>query len=219
MRVELYAGGGAWLAADTTDASGVYGFDGWVPGPYVVRVVNGTVTSSRPGAGPGLVPVQTFRADAGLGPPVADPNRVGGEIPSRVDAAANTTAQALAALTTATTTAQSIAPVSLGASSVAAVDFGFCFSVVVNAADAGQGSLRQFLLNANALANTGLAQAGQTPGTETSVFMVSDGAAHPGLRAGLSNLLTGGVVAIAVQSPLPALTDPATRVDGTTQTT
>ena len=217
-RVELYAGSGAWLAADTTDALGVYAFDGWAPGSYTVRVVNGTVTSSRPGSVAGLLPVQTFRTDATGGSPVADPDRVGGEIPARADAPANTTAQTLASLTTATTAAQSIAPVTLGTASIPGVDFGFGFDVVVNTNDTGQGSLRQFLLNANALGNAALAQAGQTPGTEASVFMVSDGAAHPGLRAGLANLLTGGVVVIQAQSPLPPLTDPATRVDGTTQT-
>ncbi len=217
-RIELYTGSGGWLAADTTDALGVYAFDGWGPGSYTVRVVNNTVSSSRPGSVVGLLPVQTFRTGAAGGSAVADPDRVGGEIPARADAPANTTAQTLASLTTAGTTAQSIAAVTLASASIAGVDFGFGFDVVVNANDAGQGSLRQFLLNANALGNAGLAQVGQTPGTETSVFMVSDGAVHPGLRAGLPNLLTGGVVIIPASTTLPALSDPATRVDGTTQT-
>ena len=36
-RVELYAGSGGWLGADTTDALGVYAFDGWAPGSYTVN--------------------------------------------------------------------------------------------------------------------------------------------------------------------------------------
>jgi uncharacterized repeat protein (TIGR01451 family) len=218
-RVELYSSAGAWLAADTTDAAGLYAFDGWGAGTYTVRVVNSMVTSSRPGAVAGLLPVQTFRADATTGAAVADLSRVGGEIPARADAAANLTSATLASLATATTTAQSIATVTLGTADIGAVDFGYNFDLIVNANDSGQGSLRQFLVNASTLTNTGLAQAGQTAGVEASLFMVSDGAAHPGLRAGLTNLLTGGVVAIAPLSTLPALGDAATRIDGTTQTT
>lgn len=98
-------------------------------------------------------------------------------------------------------------------------DFGFNFDTVVNTNDSGQGSLRSFFVNANALTNAGLAQAGQTAGRETSIFMVSDGAAHAGLRAGLPNLLTGGVAVIAPTTLLPSITDPDTTLDGTTQTT
>ncbi|HYM82235.1 MAG TPA: right-handed parallel beta-helix repeat-containing protein [Candidatus Limnocylindria bacterium] len=217
-RVELYRGSGAYLAADTTDAAGIYNFDGWALGAYTVRVVNATVTSSRPGAIGTLVPVQTFRTDAAGGSVVPVTDRVGGEIPARADAAANTTGLGLAALTTATTTAQSVAPVTWGSASLSGLDFGFNFDLIVNANDAGQGSLRQFILNANALGNSGLAQVGQAAGSEATVFMVSDGAAHPGLRAGLPSLLTGGVVAITPLTALPALTDAGTRIDGTTQT-
>lgn len=217
-RVELYSGTGTYLAADTTDAAGAYAFDGWPAGSYVVRVVNATVGSARPGAIAGLLPVQTFRTDASSGAAVADVHRVGGEVPSRADAAANTTSATLASLATATTAAQSVTPVGLGTADVAGLDFGFNFDTIVNANDAGQGSLRQFVTNANALGNAGLAQAGLPAGSETSVFMVSDGLAHPGLRAGLANLLTGGVVRITLASALPALSDAATRVDGSTQT-
>jgi uncharacterized repeat protein (TIGR01451 family) len=217
-RVELYDALGAFLASATTDAAGRYAFDGYAPGAYTIRVVNASVASSRPGAVAGLLPVQTWRADASSGVAVADPDRVGGEIPARADAAANTTNASLASLTTGATTAQSVAPVTLGIADIGSLDFGFCFDAIVNVNDAGQGSFRQFLLNANALGNAGLAQAGQSAGTEGSIFMVSDGAAHPGLRAGLANLLAGGVASIAVASALPAITDAATRVDGTTQT-
>uniref|UniRef100_A0A832I359 DUF11 domain-containing protein n=1 Tax=Eiseniibacteriota bacterium TaxID=2212470 RepID=A0A832I359_UNCEI len=216
-RVELYDAGGAFLAADTTDAAGRYAFEGWPAGAYTVRVVNATVRSARPGWHAGLVPVQTFRAVAPAGVAVPDPDRVGGEEPSKRDAAANLAAQPLAALAGATTAVQSVAPVTLGTADLAGVDFGFSFSTVVNPNDDGQGSLRQALLNANALANAGLAQAGHPPGIETTVFMVAPGAPRPGLRAGLPSLLDAGRVRISLLTPLPAITD-ALRLDGATQT-
>ncbi len=126
--------------------------------------------------------------------------------------------------------AQNIAPVTLGATDATGVDFGFNFSTVVNVNDAGQGSLRQFLANANALANTGLDQdpatnpGGPNPaaGVETTIFMVGDGVAHPGLRAGLPNQLTGtaGTDQRAVFAVLSLLTctGPNTAIDGRTQT-
>ena len=45
------------------------------------------------------------------------------------------------------------------------LDFGFNFDTVVNTNNAGQGSLRQFITNSNALGNSGLAQVGQRPGS------------------------------------------------------
>ncbi|MDQ6788115.1 MAG: right-handed parallel beta-helix repeat-containing protein [Acidobacteriota bacterium] len=147
--------------------------------------------------------MQTFRTNDALG----DTARVGGEDPTKVDAAAGAAATTLASLTTATTTAQSIGSVPATLASVAGVDFGFNFDTIINTKDSGQGSLRQFITNANALA-----------GADVSVFMISDGAAHPGLRAGLTNQLTSGVATITLASLLPAVTDANTTIDGTTQT-
>jgi len=217
-RVELYTSTGAYLGVATTDATGAFTFDGWGPGSYVVRVVSTTVTSSRPGAAAGQLAVQTFRTTASAGVATADAARVGGETPSFLEAASNTTSQSLASLTTASVMPQSIAPVTMGTTGVAGIDFGYNFDTIVNVNDSNLGSLRQFLVNANALGNTGLAQAGFTAGTENAVFMIGDGLAHPGLRAGLPNLLTAGVAVINVIGPLPALTDAATVIDGGTQT-
>ena len=124
---------------------------------------------------------------------------------------------------------QSIAPLTLGASGATGIDFGFNFDTVVNTNDTGQGSLRQFILNANALDNGNLDQtassnggADPAAGVETSLFMIPDGAAHSGLRNGMTNQLTGGVAIItpntATNGALPAFTDPNTVLDGTTQT-
>lgn len=217
-RVELYDATGAFRQAVLADANGRYVFDGWATGAYTVRVVNASVRSARPGAVAGLLPVQTFRTDAASGAPANVTDRVGGENPTLADADSNTTNLALASLTSGSATPQSVTAVTLGIADVAGLDFGYNFDTIVSTRDAGQGTLRQFLLNANALGNTGLSQAGLPAGSETSVFMVSDGLAHPGLRAGLANQLTGGVVRLAPLTALPALTDAGTRVDGGTQT-
>ena len=218
VRVELYDAAGVLVAADTTDAAGLWLFDGWPAGAYTVRATELTVTSARPGATPGLLPVLSFRTNATTGAAVADGSRVGGEDPRLSDAALNTSGLTLAALTTALARPQAIAPVTLGTADIAGVDFGFNFDLVVNANDAGRGSLRQFIVNANALGNAGLAQAGLPPGAETAIFMGSDGLAHPGLRAGLPSVLTTGVLRITPATALPAITGPATRIDGTRQT-
>lgn len=213
-RVELYDASGNYRGATVTNAAGLYTLDGWAPGLYLVRVVNASVVSTRPGAIVGLYPVQTYRTDATAG--VVDvTDRVGGEFPGQTDASANLANATLAALTT----TQSVSPVTLGTTTVSGVDFGFNFDTIVNASDNGQGSLRQFILNANTLGNAGLAQVGQAPGVEAAVFMVSNGTARPGLRAGLPNLLTGGTVRIVCGTPLPQVTDPFTRIDGASQTT
>src|SRR5262249_17671981 len=72
--------------------------------------------------------------------------------------------------------------------------------------------------NANTLGNAGLAIVGQTAGVDVSIFMVSDGAAHGGLRAGIANLLTSGVALITVATALPDLNAASTTIDGSTQT-
>lgn len=220
-RVELYDANGAYVGFTTTNASGQYSFAPSTLGDYTVRVVSGTVTSSRPGAVGTLVPVQTYNGTT---------TRVGGEAPSRVDAGANITNATLASLTnnTTNTIAQSQADVTVAVgSSAVGADFGFNFNTIVNTNDAGQGSLRQFLTNANTLGNAGLAQVGQTAGVEASIFMIPDGNAHAGLLAaangGPASLLNAnGVAVITPVTALPALNNANganTSIDGTTQTT
>ncbi len=217
-RVELYDSAGNFITSTLTDSSGNYTLTGAAGQTYTVRVVNSSVASSRPGSVGTLVGVQTFRTSGLTGTTgAADTNRVGGEDPTKIDAGNGSTT--LAALTTSTTTAQSIDSITLGTSSVTGIDFGFNFDTIVNTADSGQGSLRQFITNSNTLTNSGLAQVGQTAGVEASIFMISNGSAVPGLRAGLTNQLTGGVAQIAVASQLPAITDSNTSIDGTLQTT
>ena len=137
---------------------------------------------------------------------------------------ASTGGQALGALN-----AQSVAPFTATAGAVAGIDFGFSFDVVTNTNDSGQGSVRQFFLNSNALGNASLAQQGQTAGQETSIFMIPNGVAGGAAPAGLQRTpavtsgLNGGSGAnlwarLQVLSSLPDITDAGTALDATTQT-
>ena len=107
---------------------------------------------------------------------------------------------------------------------ITGVDFGFNFDTIVNTADTGQGSLRQFVVNANALTGeAALAQAGLTAGFETSIFMIPNGVANPGQNIGYANQLTvgganGGAARITLASALPAITGTNTILDGRIQT-
>ena len=212
-RVELYSSTAAYVTAITTDVSGNYFFSNLSGASYTVRIVNGSVSSSRSGyvAGTHLA-VQTFRTSVttGTAQPVTD--FVGGQNPVAGDAAngfpgvtMNTTTGAFTAGLAGV--AQSITRVT-GTADVSGVDFGFNFDVIVNTNNAGQGSFRQFLLNANALVNAGLAQDGRSAGMENAVFMIPDGTARPGANTGYPNLFSGGVATIALTSSLPDVTSP-----------
>jgi uncharacterized repeat protein (TIGR01451 family) len=219
-RVELYNSSGVFVSATTTDASGNYGFPAVLGNSYTVRVVNNTVRSNRAGYLSSLIPVQTFRTNgltANVG--IADSNRVGGEAPQLADGNSGSATTILSNIT-----AQSITPIPLGQTSVSGIDFGFNFDTIVNTNDGGQGSLRQFILNSNALNNTGL-----TSGKEVSIFMIPGQVglslgtptttATSGIRSGVANQLTNGVAIIQPTTPLPPVTDANTTIDGSTQTT
>jgi uncharacterized repeat protein (TIGR01451 family) len=223
--VELYDPSGNLVATTTTDANGKYSFTVG-SGNFKIRVVNRTVTSSRslttpPPTDP-LLPVQTFRTDGTTGTAIAVVDRVGGEKPENSDPAINTGTQTLAALNAITQSeVLSLAPVTVGTADINGLDFGFNFDTIVNTRDTGQGSLRQFVINSNALDNSGLAQVGQPTGKEVSIFMIplptSPLPIPAGLRTGLTNQLTAGVAIIKLGSTLK-ITDTDTTIDGRTQT-
>ncbi|WP_151086192.1 Ig-like domain-containing protein [Hymenobacter baengnokdamensis] len=238
-KVELYSSTGVFLFSTTTDAAGFYNF----PSPqvvantsYTVRVVSGSVSSARAGYVSTLLPIVTY--SGGIA------NRVGGPNPALPDAPANPGTTTLAALTSSSQAVQAFNSIAVGSSGNATgTDFGFNFDLVVNTKASGQGSLAQFIVNSNALGNEStLAQAGSyfnqvvgagtviTPlpaATESSIFSIPDGAAHGGLRAydgtstgGPASQLTSGVATIALTAAaniLPALTGPATVINGWTQ--
>jgi CSLREA domain-containing protein len=203
-RVELFTGANYTTFA-TTDGSGNYSFTGLAAATYTVRVVNGTVNSSRTGTEV-LPPVQTYRTNASSGTAVAVTDHVGGEVPASVDAGNGSST--LAALTVGAVTPQSITSVVVSASTITGVDFGYSYDVIVNKNNTGQGSLRQFILNANALSNAGLAQSGLTSGIDNAVFMLADGTARAGLQAAYATQFTSGIASITLATALPTISDP-----------
>ena len=233
-RVEAYnANTGAFVAATTTDANGFYYFYQLGAGRYRVRVVNDSVRSKRPNGATatGTLAVQTYRTEAntnvsattGSASVTSVTDRVGGEDPSASDALANTTSANYSSIATGGRVVQSSTEVILGSENIANIDFGFNFNTIVNRNNTGQGSLRQFLTNANALGNAGLNQEANSifdpaAGQDTSIWMLSNGSALPGLRAGLPNQFSGGQATITPTSPLPPFTDSSTRLSGLTQT-
>ena len=221
-RVELYDEFGGYLGfvnSNGSGTSGVYTFPTTFnisPGNYKVRVVSSQVRSTRAGNTAAQVPVLTYVN--------GDGSRVGGENPLLTEAGFGATTASLSSLTTGTATALALAPVTVTAANLTGIDFGFNFSTIVNTNAAGQGSLRQFIINSNALAKTGLAQDGLSANTETSIFMIPDGSAHPGLLAaasgGPASQLTSGVAVITLSSAagaLPSISSANTILDGNRQ--
>lgn len=210
--VELYNAAGALLASSTSATDGSYTLTGVTSGTYYVRVVNSTVKSSRSGSTGAERGVQTFRTD-GITPVL---NEIGGRNPVVADAAANTTGQTLNTTTFVLSgggQAQSVQPIGVTGTSVGGVNFGFNFSTIVNTNDSGQGSLRQFILNSNLLAQSGVSQ--DLPGSlkteygagkEVSIFMIPNTA------------LSSGVAIFAPTSTLPASTKSNVVFDARTQT-
>jgi hypothetical protein len=232
--VELYrVSDGAFIATATTNAGGVYTLtSGATAASMRVRVVNGSVRSARTGgaACTTCVPVQTFRTDASSGTAANVTNLVGGESPGVSDAVVNPGTSNYSTLTAGTRVPQSITTATPAAAgtTITGIDFGFNFDTVVNTRDVAacgaanssypcQGSLRQFVINANALGGEGgLSQSGNGQidgstsflpgGAESSIFMIPNGA------------LTGGVAVITLSAALPAISGASTRLDATTQT-
>ncbi|MCP3981212.1 MAG: DUF11 domain-containing protein [bacterium] len=210
--VELYDNAGVFLRTTTTDTDGNYGFAGLNDGDYDVRVVNDSVDSGRPSAAGTEWPVQTYRSDASSGTAAAVSDEVGGADPAAEDSGANATMLSLGSIT-----AQSVAPVTVATGiAVLDVDFGFNFDSVVNTNATGQGTLRQFLDNANSLGNANLDQDGRTAGIEHAIFMLADGTARPGLKASYPSQFSAGVATITPGSALPFVLFPAV-LDATTQ--
>ncbi len=211
-RVELYTSAGVYSTFATTDGSGDYSFTNVAAGTYYIRVVNASVTSSRTGYTSSALAVQTYRTDATSGTAAAVTDYVGGTDPAVADpgsgsagATFNSTTFVYSAVLSGT--AQSVTTVVVGSTNISGLDFGFNFNTVVNVNHAGQGSLRQFLANANLLGNAGLAQAGRSAGIDNAIWMISNGSAAAGLRAA-HNAFSGGVATIAPTSALPVITDP-----------
>jgi uncharacterized repeat protein (TIGR01451 family) len=221
VRVELYDSAGSFLDSTTTDADGNYGFYRLLNADYYVRVVTDMVTSSRPGGSTcaTCLAVQTYRTDGSTGVTVPVIDEVGGANPVQPDAPANTSGANLFTLS-----AHSVFQGRISGAGIPSADFGYNFDTIVNTNDAGQGSLRQFIDNSNALDNGGLDQddnpAGATSvpkaaGVEHSLFMIPQ--TDPGYGASPDGGSGNAFTVTLSSGRLPAITDASTAVDGRTQ--
>lgn len=232
--VELYKdqGGGNFtkIAQTTTAADGTYSFDktdGTIFSTnFRVRVVNNTVTSGRTlnsgSVATDTLPVQTFRHDPDSGGDIV--NEIGGANPAVQDAGVVNIGDPLPA------TAQSITEITTPDGTTVnndtpGLDFGFNFDTIVNTNDSGQGSLRQFIQNSNALFNDITMDQVQNPNDaslnpaifeETSIFMIPE--TDSGYGSTTIDGGTGNAFVIQLSTPLPTITDDNTVIDGRMQT-
>ncbi len=208
--VDLYNNAGSFVTFTNTNVCGNYLFAGLAPGAYTVRVVTSSVTSSRAGYTTSCKPVMTYRTNASSGTAVGVTDYVGGHDPATADAGNAGSGWILNAATgvfsgSGSGKAHAFAPVTVSAANLSGVDFGFNFDTIVNTNDSGQGSLRQFITNANTLGgDASLAQSGLVAGKENAVFMISNGTSAAGLRSA-NNYFSGGVATISPNSALPAI--------------
>jgi parallel beta-helix repeat protein len=200
VRLDLYDAGG-FLATTNSDGSGNYVFPGLADGTYTVRVVSASLGDSDtpPAAGynlgfSGALAEQTYEADGVSGN--GGTGALGGNNPTLSDVS---TAPGAGAGDT------NVSVIVAGGLGVSGVDFGFSYNLIVNGNNSGQGSLRQFMLNANAAVGLNF--------SEFNIPSDSDPFGRP-----VDPEFTGGVAAIRPTSLLPVITDDLTLIDGTTQT-
>ncbi|MDH3588052.1 MAG: right-handed parallel beta-helix repeat-containing protein, partial [Gammaproteobacteria bacterium] len=196
--VELYTNTDTYVNSTTTDASGNYSFI-VPPATYKIRVRSATIGDSN------TPPAGTFNAACGITDPVSGPPCVLAEMTwangakyGGDDAAADDT-----------TTNNDAGPGDTWNSIVFAgdqtgINFGFAYNLISNTKDKGQGSLRQFIENANDIGSA----AGTT--ANTSQFRIP--ATDPGYT------VARGVYTISPATELTTVTDAATIIDATTQT-
>jgi len=184
VRVELFDNAGTFQTFTTTDGSGNYNFNSLsASSSYTVRVVATGID-----AGVGALGEQTFESD-GISNYGGFGTAMGGQNAALADTAT------LATLTG----AEHRVGVAVGTADVIGVDFGFSYDLIVNTNDSGQGSLRQFITNANLIA-----------GIDTSIFNIPTTDTN-------YNGTGNGEFTIQPTSALPIITSPIV-LDGTTQT-
>ncbi|RZS91953.1 beta strand repeat-containing protein [Aquimarina brevivitae] len=215
VTVELYDNTNTLIETTTTDTAGQYLFGGMPNGDYNVRVVNGTVTSTRGGGAScsNCIGVQTFRAAYVGGSVTAITDEVGGATPSAADVGTGTF-----------TGAQSVSPITITNDGAVGIDFGFNFNTIVNTNASGQGSLEQFIVNANNLDQTGLDIEANSifdpaAGEDVSIFMIPT-SSDPLGRTTDPNYNASGYLAINQPNgdELSVITADGTHIDGRTQT-
>ncbi|KAA1243226.1 Calx-beta domain-containing protein [Aquimarina sp. RZ0] len=206
VTVELYDNLGVFIDSDVTDVNGEYNIGGMANGTYSLRVVNNTVRSTRGGGTTctTCLPIQTFKYNYSASTLIPVTNEIGGADPSAQDIAANVLVGA-----------QTVSTVTILNEGAVGLDFGFNFNTIVNTNGSGQGSLGQFIINANNLDETGLdieANSIFNPATgeDTSIFMIPTTDAN----------FTSGYFDINIPNgtPLDIITDDTIHIDGRTQT-
>ncbi|HRJ52933.1 MAG TPA: SdrD B-like domain-containing protein [Candidatus Thiothrix moscowensis] len=203
--VEIYASNGSFVDSTSTDTNGIYKLPSLTDGKYYVRVVSDSVSSSRAGGNGSELPVQTYPTVGGVKPSVADAGINAGGASSLTVSPSKTFVFTGGTLTG--QQAQSVQEITLSGSSINNVDFGFNFSSVVNTNDNGQGSLRQFLLNANLLGDdNALTQEGRSLGKEHAILILPTSDPR----------YASGVWTILLNTSLPNIDKPMI-LDGSTQ--
>ena len=196
--VELYDNTDTYLGSTTTDGSGNFSF-AVIDGTYKVRARTATIGDSN------TPPAGTFNAACGITDPASGTGCVvadqtwgngvaayGGQSATADDTATNNDAGP----------GDTWANVTVSGADVPNNNFGFAYNLIVNTSNSGQGSLRQFIDNANDIGSAG----GTT--ANSSEFRVP--ATDPGFVAGVAEYTPA--------TAYPILNDPGTTIDGETQT-
>jgi hypothetical protein len=196
VRVEAYDDTAAFVAFTNTVAGGAYTLPVGGPGDYTVRVVSSTIGDGNtpPASGyidgfSGAIVEQTYERDGVTGN--GSDGALGGNDPLVDD----------------TATAAGAGPgdvnvdVTVVGANIANVNFGFTYNLIVSTNESGQGSLRRFLLNANAI-----------NGVNRSQFNIP-------LTDPNFNTFIGDAFLFRPVTALPIITGAQTEVDGATQET
>ncbi|MGB5353751.1 MAG: choice-of-anchor Q domain-containing protein, partial [Woeseia sp.] len=197
--VEIYNSSDVYIGSTTTNASGGFSF-AVLDGTYKVRARTATIGDSN------TPPAGTFNAACGITDPASGTGCVvpeqtwgnGAALIGGQSATADDTSTSNNAGPGDTWATATVSGVDLGG-----VNLGFAYNVIVKTAPTGQGSLGQFILNSNAI--------GSAAGTTANSSEFTIPATDPGFAA--------GVAVITVTAALPPVTDAATTIDATTQTT
>ncbi len=212
--LELYDASNTLIRTSITDDQGQYVFGGMANGNYQVRVVDATVKSTRDNGATcsACLGVSTYSTDYATLTGFTPINEVGGSNPSFPDAAVGSL-----------TNANTVSNVAIANEGIVGLNFGYNFNTIVNTNNDGQGSLDQFIVNSNALGNTGLDIEANSifdpiAGEDVSIFMIPPSGDAQG-RVADTNYASGRFdIFISNTSTLPIITDDTTSIDGRTQT-